>query len=289
MGAAVSCVANNGGRQLLIAAASGDPGIVREVLELRPQLATCALINGGNSVTHQAAYHGHLEVLKAIVDSLQSCGREVEGDSDLKGRALINWARFTKEVVNCRNASGQTPLMLASLMGHAACVRFLLDNFADPFALDKATRRNALIYAAAAGRTEVVKRLLDEGCKVMTEEGPVPLRNAIVHDELGNARYVDSRGENGLTALHVAALGGHLGTVLALLAAGANLMVCSVDMEMHSAIRVPAGSTPLHLAAMNGSIAIVQAILQVRPPYTTIPPADVSNKRENFYRKSRKL
>jgi hypothetical protein len=28
----VSCVANNGGRQLLTAAAAGDPGIVREVL-----------------------------------------------------------------------------------------------------------------------------------------------------------------------------------------------------------------------------------------------------------------
>lgn len=71
-----------------------------------------------------------------------------------------------------------------------ACVKFLLDNFADPFALDKATRRNALVYAAAAGRTEVVKRLLDDDCKVQTEEGPVLLRNAIVHDDLGNVRCV---------------------------------------------------------------------------------------------------
>lgn len=67
-------------------------------------------------------------------------------------------------------------------------MKFLLDNFADPFALDKVTHRNALVYAAAAGRTEVVKRLLDDTCKMHTEEGPVPLRNAIVHDDLGNAR-----------------------------------------------------------------------------------------------------
>jgi ankyrin repeat protein len=71
---------------------------------------------------------------------------------------------------------------------HTACVRFLLDNFADPFAVDKTSHRNALIYAAAAGRAEVVKRLMDAGCKVMTEEGPVLLRNAIVHDDLGNVR-----------------------------------------------------------------------------------------------------
>lgn len=31
MGAAVSCVASNGGRQLLTAAGAGDSGVVREV------------------------------------------------------------------------------------------------------------------------------------------------------------------------------------------------------------------------------------------------------------------
>lgn len=41
MGAAVSCVASNGGRQLLTAAGAGDSGIVREVIfETERQLIT---------------------------------------------------------------------------------------------------------------------------------------------------------------------------------------------------------------------------------------------------------
>lgn len=76
---------------------------------------------------------------------------------------------------------------------------------------------------------------------------------------------MDSRAENGLTALHMAAALGDLGCVQALLAAGASMMVRTVDLDMTSALQFPAGSTPLHLAASRGHIAILQAMLQVHP------------------------
>ena len=76
-------------------------------------------------------------------------------------------------------------------------------------------------------------------------------------------RYIDSRAENGLTALHIAAVRGDLKIVKILLDAGASMMVRTVDMDMPSPHSVPNGSTPLHLAAQKGSVAIVQAMLQV--------------------------
>ena len=76
-------------------------------------------------------------------------------------------------------------------------------------------------------------------------------------------RYVDSRAENGLTALHMAAALGDLACVKILLGAGASMMVRTVDLDMQSTLQYPAGSTPLHLAAQRGQIAILQAMLQV--------------------------
>ena len=76
-------------------------------------------------------------------------------------------------------------------------------------------------------------------------------------------RYIDCRAENGVTALHLAAIHGKLPCVHVLLAAGASMMVRTVDLDMLSTLSIPAGSTPLHLAAQKGQVAIVQAMLQV--------------------------
>ena len=49
-----------------------------------------------------------------------------------------------------------------------------------------------------------------------------------------------------------------------LLAAGASMMVRTVDLDMSSNLNLAAGSTPLHLAAQRGNVGLVQAMLQVR-------------------------
>jgi E3 ubiquitin-protein ligase XBAT32/33 len=79
-------------------------------------------------------------------------------------------------------------------------------------------------------------------------------------------RYIDSRAENGVTALHLAAINGELPSVMLLLSVGASMMVRTVDLDMYSVISVPSGSTPLHLAAQKGHVAIIQAMLQVGYP-----------------------
>ena len=75
--------------------------------------------------------------------------------------------------------------------------------------------------------------------------------------------YIDSRAENGLTALHLAAVNGSLECVRLLLDGGASMMVRTVDLDVVSDVAAPAGSTPLHVAAMTGHVAILQAMLQV--------------------------
>ena len=84
-------------------------------------------------------------------------------------------------------------------------------------------------------------------------------------------RYMDSRAENGLTALHLAVIAGSLPCVQALLAAGADLMLQTIDQGMNSIVSLAAGSSVLHAAVESHSVAIVQAILQVQMPTSLFP------------------
>lgn len=77
-------------------------------------------------------------------------------------------------------------------------------------------------------------------------------------------RYIDSRAENGLTALHLAAVTGSLTCVQALLAAGADMMMQTIDQGINSIFSLTAGSTVLHAAVESSSVSIVQVLLQVR-------------------------
>ena len=74
---------------------------------------------------------------------------------------------------------------------------------------------------------------------------------------------MDSRAENGLTALHLAAIAGSLPCVQALVASGANMMLQTMDQGMNSTVNIAAGSSVLHAAVKSRQVAIVQTLLQV--------------------------
>ena len=112
----------------------------------------------------------------------------------------------------------------------------------------------------------ILARSLQGGDTTLQHRGP-EVRRA----HACTCRYVDSRAENGLTALHMAAALGDLACVKILLGAGASMMVRTVDLDMQSSMQFPAGSTPLHLAAQRGQIAILQAMLQVRAAVLSSP------------------
>jgi len=75
-------------------------------------------------------------------------------------------------------------------------------------------------------------------------------------------RWIDSRTSDGLTALHVAVQHNALECVLALIEAGASLMVVTGSVNGGESYLQP-GTTPLHIAARHGNIGIIQALLQV--------------------------
>lgn len=78
---------------------------------------------------HFHAEHGHVEVLKAVVEVLQSSAAQIAGgdtSGDLKEPSItvFTWGRFVKDVMNARTLQGKTPLMLACEHGCAAFTVF---------------------------------------------------------------------------------------------------------------------------------------------------------------------
>ncbi len=67
---------------------------------------------------------GHLDVLKAVVEVLQSSAADVAGcpgSDNIKEPSInmLTWGRFVKDVINARTSAGKTPLMLACEKGYS--------------------------------------------------------------------------------------------------------------------------------------------------------------------------
>jgi ankyrin repeat protein len=74
-----------------------------------------------------AAALGHLDVLKAVVEALQSSAADVagcQGSENIKEPSInmLTWGRFVKDVMNARTSAGKTPLMLACEKGYATAL-----------------------------------------------------------------------------------------------------------------------------------------------------------------------
>lgn len=105
---------------------------------------------------------------------------------------LAGWPTTRTEV---RNASDESPLMLASLKGYLPLVKRLVDNDAD---VNK-TGWTPLHYAATGGHVPVIEFLLDQSA------------------------YIDAESPNGTTPLMMAAMYGSPEAVKVLIQAGADL------------------------------------------------------------------
>lgn len=75
------------------------------------------------------------------------------------------------------------------LCRHGFAARYLIEQGADPFIQDRTFHRSAIHYAAAQGKADALRRLLDDNLRIHTEEGFVPLKAARIQDVSGNCRY----------------------------------------------------------------------------------------------------
>lgn len=149
-----------------------------------------------------------------------------DGDND-RIKALIEQGAD----VNRPNRNGGTPIMYAALSGNPETVALLIENDARVDAVAK-NGWTALMIASVKGFPEVARLLLEHGAQA--NRGDVyswtPLMRAVYERRLRIVRLlventrtqVNQRGENGITALHLAVVNGDADAVKLLLAGGAD-------------------------------------------------------------------
>lgn len=162
--------------------------------------------------------------------------------------------------VNRRNRGAGTALMFAAQYGETACAERLIAAGAD-VNLIGAKGFTALMIAVLKGRQSIMELLLSAGAdpNLVDMHGWTPLQRAVATQRLDLVRQllahneinVDHRNSDGVTALHLAAAGGQLESVQALLQRGA-------DRKLHDA----RGNTALSLAVDAGHTAVATVLRQ---------------------------
>lgn len=229
-GATVKDLADNSGvTPLMYAAANKKMDVVKALLEKGGVDIDAKHDNGGTALL-EAATAGAVEALKFLMDhGADFDGVDDDGVSALMGVASAGSLEGLKLVVeglkkkgtfdshlDRLSYSGGSPVMFAAAGGHTECVKELIGLGSNINEIAKATPDYA----------ERLKKMIEEGTVTDTENN------------------VD-----GVTALHVAAQGGHLDTVNLLLENGANPAVADDDNR-----------TPLTLA-IKGNYGEVAAAL----------------------------
>jgi ankyrin repeat protein len=240
----------------------------------KPQLAAFTGFHGTTSPLHRAAAAGHLSTCKAIIELIKSKIVETEeavNNGKQRSFTLKRWKSLLKTVLDQRSHRGQTPMMLACEAGHADITSYLLSEGADALAVDMFHCRTALHYAAAGGHAQCIKVLCSDSTFVLVDGAQRLLRDVVTDDlQVRSAKFIDQRSSGGLTALHFAAVSGHLDTLQALLKAGAAIMVKTDSEAFIGQEYLTSGSTPLHIAVIVGSIPLAHALLQAHAEMMTV-------------------
>lgn len=199
----------------------------------------------------QSALADELEAANVKADTVHSNGKTTlmlaarDGDVEEVRHLLNNGAD-----VNQANNNGGTPIMYAALGGDLSIVRMFIERGAE---LDAVAENgwSALMISSAKGFADIAKELLDHAADPNTQDVYhwSPLMRAVYEGReevvtllVENSRTdINHRGENGVTALHIAAIQGYSHLVELLLESGAD-----------KAIKDYSGRTPYEIAQQVG-------------------------------------
>uniref|UniRef100_A0A5B7A0U2 RING-type E3 ubiquitin transferase n=1 Tax=Davidia involucrata TaxID=16924 RepID=A0A5B7A0U2_DAVIN len=228
------------GERLVSAARDGDLQEAKALLEYNPRLARYSTFGVRNSPLHYSAAQGHHEIVSLLLES----GVDI----------------------NLRNYRGQTALMQACQYGHWEVVQTLVLFKANIHRADYLNGGTALHLAALNGHSRCIRLLLADHIPSIPNFWYI-LRKRSKHeesisefDEGALYQVINRPADGGITALHMAALNGHVETVQLLLHLGAS--VSEVTVEDGTTIDlIGAGSTPLHYAACGGNIQCCQMLI----------------------------
>lgn len=210
---------------------------------------------------------------------------------------IRRYLELDQKIVNARDASGYSPLHVASALGYQSIVTLLLQSGANVYAQDF-RGRTPLHYAACRNFENIARLLLEHGASSQIEDrlGDTPLTLASKNKSFQTVKLLENppisilqaANSNNLdavrllldlnqalvnvkdpydfTPLHIAAGLGYLDMVNLLLGYGAAININQRDR---------AGRTPLHLAAENNNNLIAKVLLD--------NSADI-NAEDNFHR-----
>ncbi|XP_023733862.1 probable E3 ubiquitin-protein ligase XBOS32 isoform X1 [Lactuca sativa] len=229
------------GERLVSAARDGDFQEAKALLEYNPRLAKYYTFGGRNSPLHHAAAQGHHEIVSLLIES------EVD--------------------INLRNYRGQTALMQACQYGHWEVVMTLVLYKANIHKTDHLNGSTALHLAALNGHSRCIRILLADYIPSISKFYKLIKKRSRIQEFVsesneGNSLYeiINKPADGGVTALHMAALNGHVDSLHLLLDLGAS--VNEVTVEDGTTIDlIGAGSTPLHYAAYGGNPQCCQVLI----------------------------
>ena len=226
---------DNNRTTLHLASRIGHQEIVKLLLEKHPH--TGGEDSNGQTALHLASLHGHNETVKLLIE-----------------------ARLQPEI-DTADTLGNTPLILASKNGHLAVVELLLDQGANmDLTNDKEDGHTALYHATSNGHEKTAELIVYKAKGTRIKDiSQVLLLAAQKGFYLVCERCVDSiteyevnsKDDDGYTALHYAAKNGHVNIVSLLVEHGAR-----VNTKTNN------DSTPLALAVSAGRGHVVRPLLE---------------------------
>ncbi|XVF88062.1 hypothetical protein PTKIN_Ptkin19aG0019000 [Pterospermum kingtungense] len=228
------------GERLVSAARDGDLQEAKALLEYNPRLARYSTFGVRNSPLHYSSAQGHHEIVSLLLES----GVDI----------------------NLRNYRGQTALMQACQYGHWEVVQTLILFGANIHRADYLNGGTALHLAALNGHSRCIRLLLADyipsnpDCWTILRKKSKNKESTSEFDESALHEVINRAADGGVTALHMAALNGHVESVQLLLDLGAS--VTEVTMEDGTTIDlIGAGSTALHYAACGGNAQCCQILI----------------------------
>ena len=268
---------------LYLAARQGRTALVRRLLAAGADPDTQSRMRGGATPLHAALYHARTDAAEVLL----AAGASLTYRSAI-GFAAFDWALEKGDVPSMQRvlealAADAAPaeaasyaLVRAVLDGDASAMRDLLASGADPD-LSNAARYGPLAIAARLDQAPLVRLLLDAGANPdigdVARDEASPLHQSARGGSLEPARLLLAAGADpnklnarGFTALHLAALYDRAALAAALLDAGTDPAVRSVDPDPSIG-----EYTAFDFAVEQGRLVVADTLLAKSAPAT---PAD---------------
>ncbi|KAF9613726.1 hypothetical protein IFM89_010168 [Coptis chinensis] len=159
----------------------------------------------------------------------------------------------------------ETALMQACQHGHWEVVQILVLFKANIHKVDCLNGGTALHFAALNGHSRCIRLLLADYIPSLSNLWSIlrkrPTGESITEFEEGIlSKIVNKSADGGITALHMAALNGHVESVQLLLDLGASVFELTAE-DGTTIDLIGAGSTPLHYAACGGNVQCCQVLI----------------------------